>query len=79
MTVHVLNKTENSLIRTVFNTLKHLYEVDCLKAQIRRERDQLAQMDDHQLRDIGLSRQEAQDEVHRSFHDVPEHRLISRL
>ncbi|MCH2163799.1 MAG: DUF1127 domain-containing protein [Marinovum sp.] len=38
-----------------------------------RQRQDLARLDDAQLRDLGLTRQEAQDEASRPAWDVPNH------
>jgi uncharacterized protein YjiS (DUF1127 family) len=40
---------------------------------LRRQRARLADLDDHMLRDIGLSRAEAATEAARPFWDVPPH------
>lgn len=45
-----------------------------LARRIRRERLYLDRMSDHQLRDIGISRERARQEVCRGFFDLPEHR-----
>ncbi len=43
--------------------------------QIRRERRQLAQLGDHELRDIGLTRADAERESYRGIADIPPNRL----
>ncbi|ETX14745.1 hypothetical protein OCH239_20490 [Roseivivax halodurans JCM 10272] len=40
---------------------------------MRRQRTALGDLDDHALRDIGLSRAEARREARRPFWDVPDH------
>ncbi len=40
---------------------------------LHRQRARLAELDDHLLRDIGLSRDDARAEAQRSFWDVPAH------
>ncbi len=42
-------------------------------AGLRRQRRMLVRLDDHALRDIGLSRADAQDEAARPIWDVPSH------
>ena len=45
-----------------------------LALRIRRERNQLAAMSDDQLKDLGISRAEANIETTRDLLDIPEHR-----
>jgi uncharacterized protein YjiS (DUF1127 family) len=42
-------------------------------AGLRRQRRMLVRLDDHALRDIGLTRADAQDEAARPIWDVPSH------
>jgi uncharacterized protein YjiS (DUF1127 family) len=42
-------------------------------AALRRSREQLARLDDHLLRDIGLTRAQAEREARRPRWDAPEH------
>ena len=44
-----------------------------LRIEIRRQRRQLARLDDRALKDIGLSRAEAEAEARRSFWSAPDH------
>jgi uncharacterized protein YjiS (DUF1127 family) len=43
--------------------------------RVRRERRELGALDDYLLKDIGVSRSQAQREANRDFFDVPEHRI----
>lgn len=52
--------------RPLLSRLLHL-------AALRRNRSRLAQLDDHLLRDIGLTRDEARAEAERPVWDVPSH------
>lgn len=40
---------------------------------LRRERKRLALLDDHLLRDLGLTKREAEEEASRAMWDVPHH------
>lgn len=53
-----------ALVRTGLTRLTRLISVA-------RQRRQLATLDDHQLRDIGITRQQAQTEARRPFWDLP--------
>ncbi len=48
-----------------------------LKEQIRKERAELATMEDRDLLDIGVTREQALAEAARNFNDIPKHRLGS--
>lgn len=51
-----------------------LWRFFLLKWQIRRERLDLAALSDHELADIGITREAAEIEANREFDDVPQHR-----
>jgi len=44
-----------------------------LHLAVRRQRDHLAALDDRALKDIGLTRAEAEDEARRGFWKAPDH------
>lgn len=46
-----------------------------LKEQVRKERAELATMEDKELLDIGVTREQALAEAARNFNDIPKHRL----
>lgn len=46
-----------------------------LVTQIRRERTRLSAMSDHQLKDIGVTRDQANQESYRGIADIPPNRL----
>ena len=43
--------------------------------QVFKERDRLNSLDDRMLRDLGIDRSQVDNEVRRSFTDIPENRL----
>ena len=51
----------------------HLFARLAAMVRLRKERLRLAALDDHMLRDIGLTRDEAQHEAERPAWDVPRH------
>ena len=64
---------------SVFNwfaeKLKEQRQLDELRDQIKRERQQLIQLEDDILRDIGVTREQALRESARSYDDIPAKRL----
>lgn len=67
MTTQTLRTPASSRGLRLIDIVAHL---GTLRA-IARQRRELASMDDHMLRDIGLSRDEAEREASRSLWDVP--------
>lgn len=66
----------NTALTTRHNTL--IRRVSALRAvrqvlETWKQRHDLAQLDDHLLEDIGVTRQEASTEIERSIWDVPGH------
>jgi uncharacterized protein YjiS (DUF1127 family) len=53
----------------------HLLAWIALSLQIRRERKQLARLSDHELRDIGVSREQADNESYQGLVSIPPNRL----
>lgn len=51
-----------------------LWRFFLLKLQIRKERNELSQLSDAALDDIGITRDAAEIEAKREFDDVPQHR-----
>lgn len=74
----VLPLIANSFVERVGPWLQYMTELRNLRAQVRQERKILNALDDHQLRDIGVSREEARREARRAIHDVPSHRHPAR-
>jgi uncharacterized protein YjiS (DUF1127 family) len=59
----------------VVSGVRHLFRIVDLALDVQRERQMLRSMDEHALKDIGLSRSEAWAEACRSLWDVPRNRL----
>ena len=55
--------------------LPRILALDILALRIRRERNQLANLSDAQLTDIGVDREAALRESTRRFDDIPAHRV----
>ncbi|MEM7289195.1 MAG: DUF1127 domain-containing protein [Pseudomonadota bacterium] len=75
MTQEFAGILKSSLIERIATFVRDHQEIDRLKDQIKDERKALAGLTDEQLRDIGLTREQAKREAGRSYDDVPEHRL----
>lgn len=61
------------------NCLSCMLEIVILALRIRRERNQLANLSDAQLSDIGIDRAEAHKESVRRLDDIPSHRVVRQL
>ncbi|MEM9330541.1 MAG: DUF1127 domain-containing protein [Pseudomonadota bacterium] len=77
MTEQIVEYSEKSIFSRFAAYLKHLNEMGNLKAQIRKERDELKSLSPRELRDIGVSREDALKEAHRDYDDIPDHRIRS--
>lgn len=75
MTHEFVVPKKNSLLKKIATYAREQYELDLLKAQIKKERRELAELDDRQLRDIGISREDAAREAARKFDDIPRRRI----
>ncbi|MEZ5535323.1 MAG: DUF1127 domain-containing protein [Thiolinea sp.] len=62
---------ESVVARSLRQSVLHWLELQQLRHKIRKEREQLAALPDHLLRDIGVSRADAEAESRRSFEDIP--------
>lgn len=67
--------TALKLFTTPFNKAAALLTKYKFVKQIARERHTLRHLSDHQLRDIGLTRNQIGPEINRSFLDLPQARL----
>ena len=67
--------TQAGIIETLRRTVVHFAQTQRLRARLARERRQLDRLDDHQLRDIGIGRAEAEREAGRR--DIPLFRQLS--
>ncbi len=63
-----------SWIKRIAQYLREQYELDVLRSEIADERKSLASMSDHQLRDIGVTREQATQEALRGYGDIPDSR-----
>lgn len=71
-------RVEGVLERRPSRLLNFLTKV-VLALRIRRERNQLANLSDAQLSDIGIDRAEAHKESVRRLDDIPGHRVVRQL
>lgn len=58
----------------LINRLQNYYKLQLLRYEIRSERNTLAGLTDHELKDIGLHRHEALAESRRDYNDLPDNR-----
>ena len=77
MTEQVIVHTEKSVFSRIAEYLKYANEMAKLKRQIRQERNQLVQLTESELKDLGITRHDALQEANRDFDDVPKHRVRS--
>ncbi len=75
MHTRTLSAKNKSILQSVADYLTYLYRLEILKREIRHERDQLAELSDHVLRDIGITREQAILESKRAFDDLPSRRF----
>ena len=75
MTEQIIEHSEKSIFSRFAEYLKHANELGKLKAQIRRERDELKTLTDSELADVGITRHAALKEAGRSYDDIPRHRI----
>lgn len=73
--VFLTRNPERSVFSRIAIYIKDANATAELKSQIRHERNQLMRLSDEELRDIGLTRNQAEQEASRGFDDVPKHRL----
>ena len=75
MTVLDHKGNEQTVFHRIVTALAQAWQAAKVRHQIRRERQMLATLDDRMLKDIGLTRAEANFEAGRSSWDVPDCRL----
>ena len=72
----IMGPSQNkSLFRRCLNYFGARFQRFSLNAQIQAERRNLLKLDDHALKDIGVSRKDADNESRRSFGDIPHNRV----
>ena len=74
MHTQTLSKGRSSNWQRFLAYLSCLYKRETLKSQVRLERDQLSELTERELRDLGVTREQAMQEARRGFNDVPQHR-----
>lgn len=75
MTYQISIARRHSWVKRFAQYLRAQYRKDAIKSQIRKERRDLANLSDQQLRDIGITRHQAELEASRGYDDVPSSRL----
>lgn len=75
MTVHIHKGNSQTISHRIASGISHAWQTAQARANVRRERQLLATLDDRMLKDIGLTRTEANLEAARPGWDVPDCRL----
>ena len=75
MTFSITQFMNFSIFHWIVEKLKEQRRLDELRDQIKRERQQLAELEDDVLKDIGITREQALRESARSYDDIPTRRL----
>ena len=75
MTFSITQLRDFSVLSWITEKLKEQKKLDELRDQIRHERQQLTELEDDILRDIGITREQALRESARSYDDIPAKRL----
>ena len=75
MTFSITQFMNFSIFNWIVEKLKEQRRLDELRDQIKRERQQLAELEDDVLKDIGITREQALRESARSYDDIPTRRL----
>ena len=75
MTYQISIARRHSWVKRFAHYLRAQYKLDAMKSQIRKERKDLANLSDQQLRDIGITRHQAELEASRGYDDIPSSRL----
>lgn len=68
-------ETSFGLLRSLGQMLQHSFEIQMLRAVLGRERQQLLEMSDEMLKDVGITRAQAKQEAQRV--DLPQVRLVN--
>lgn len=75
MTAHIHKGNSQTIYHRIASAISHAWQAHQTRSRMRRERQMLATLDDRMLKDIGLTRAEANLEAARPGWDVPESRL----
>lgn len=74
MTYEVAETYSRSWVGKLVHFIREQYALDVLREQIKSERKTLAGLSDEQLRDIGVTRSQANQEALRGYGDIPDSR-----
>ena len=77
MTAHIHKGNSQTIVHRIASGISHAWQTAQARARVRRERQLLATLDDRMLKDIGLTRADANLEAARPGWDMPECRLPS--
>ncbi|MDH3741823.1 MAG: DUF1127 domain-containing protein [Hyphomicrobiales bacterium] len=75
MTAHIHKGNSQSIVQRIASGISYAWQTAQARARVRRERQLLATLDDRMLKDIGLTRADANLEAARPSWDVPSCRL----
>ena len=75
MTAHIHKGNSQTIVHRIASGISHAWQSAQARSRVRRERQLLATLDDRMLKDIGLTRADANLEASRSNWDVPDNRL----
>ncbi|MEM7215637.1 MAG: DUF1127 domain-containing protein [Pseudomonadota bacterium] len=78
MTAHILEHVEKTASSRFADYIRSVIELTNLKRQIRAERNQLRTLTERELKDIGITREDAIKEASRGYDDVPRHRIACK-
>ncbi len=67
-------RRSSSRIERIWNFLSKEYKLERIRVQVAQERVSLLRLSARELRDIGITREQALQEARRSYYDVPEDR-----
>lgn len=75
MTDHIHKGNSQTFVHRIASGISYIWQLAQARASVRRERQMLASLDDRMLKDIGLTRADANLEAARPSWDVPDSRL----
>lgn len=75
MTAHIHKGNSQTIVQRIASGISNAWQTAQARARVQRERQLLATLDDRMLKDIGLTRADANLEAARPSWDVPSYRL----